>query len=171
MLNYIFGIAVRIIWKPLYYILFFNQLRAWMPRLKTSRIGKKIRFRPEFDVFGDGKVFIGNNVGLFDVFINCVCAEVHIDDNVFFGHHAMVITGNHDYMTFGLERQKSVSGKNIYIGEGAWIGSGAIILGGTRIGKNAVVAAGAVVNTDIPDNWIFGGVPAKPIKLIDTQKE
>jgi maltose O-acetyltransferase len=167
MLNYLFGLGVRIIWKPLYYILFFNQLRAWMPRLKATQIGKGVRFRPGFDVFGNGKVFIGNNVGLFDVFINCVCAEVHIGDNAFFGHRVMIITGNHDYATFGIDRQKNVSGKNIYIEEGAWIGSGAIILGGVRVGKNAVIAAGSIVVTDVPDNWIFGGVPAKAIKPIN----
>ena len=167
MINYIFyilGIGVRIIWKPLYYMLFFNQLRAWMPRLKATRIGKRVRFKPGFDVFGNGKIFIGDDVALFDVFINCIDAEVHIANQVFFGHRVMLLTGTHDYTKYGLERQKHISGKNIYIDEGAWVGSGSIILGGVRIGKNAVVAAGSVVTKDVPDNWIFGGVPAKAIK-------
>lgn len=164
--DYIFRLVTRIIWKPLYYMLLVNSLREWMLRLKITRAGKGITFRPEFDVFGDGKVFIGNNVHLFDLFINSVSAEVCIDDYAFFGHRVMLITGNHDYTKFGIERQDKVSGKDIHIGEGAWIGSGSIILGGVTIGKHAVVAAGSVVVKDVPEYWIAGGVPARDIKPI-----
>lgn len=154
------------VWKPLYYILLVNPLREWMLTLKVTQIGKGITFKPEFDVFGDGRVFIGNNVQLFDLFINSVNAEVHIDDNAFFGHRVMLITGNHDYTLLGLERQANVSGKDIHIGEGAWIGSGSIILGGVTVGRHAVIAAGSVVVKDIPEYWIAGGVPARNIKPI-----
>lgn len=141
-----------------------------MPRLKATRIGKKIRFKPQFDVYGKGKVFIGNNVGLFDVFINSGSGEVHIGDNTFFGHRVMLITGAHDYSSFGIERQRRMLIKNIHIGEGVWIGSGAIVLGGVSIGNNAVIAAGSIVVNDVPENWIYGGNPAKPIKLIGSNK-
>lgn len=50
-------------------------------------------------------------------------------------------------------------GKNIYI-------ANATILTGVTIGKNAVVAAGAVVTKDMPDNCLVGGVPARAIKEI-----
>lgn len=45
-----------------------------------------------------------------------------------------------------------------------WLGANVIILKGVKIGKNAVIAAGAVVNKDVPANEIWGGVPAKFIK-------
>lgn len=48
-----------------------------------------------------------------------------------------------------------------------WIGANATILPGVTIGENAVVAAGAVVTRDVPANTIVGGVPAKPIRLIE----
>jgi acetyltransferase-like isoleucine patch superfamily enzyme len=165
-LKYVFRVAIRAVWTPLYYILFTHSIREWMLKLKVTQIGKGITFRPEFDVFGDGGVSIGNNVQLFDLFINSVGAKVRIEDDVFFGHRVMLITGNHDYTLFGLERQTKVGGKDIHIGEGAWIGSGSIILGGVTVGKHAVIAAGSVVTRDIPDYWIAGGVPAKGIKPI-----
>lgn len=164
--SHFFCLLTRMIWRPFYYILLIHPFREWLLRFKVTQAGKGVTFRPEFDVFGDGRVYIGNNVQLFDLFINSVSAVVHIDDNVFFGHRVMLITGNHDYTVLGLERQARVSGKDIHIGEGAWIGSGAIILGGVTIGKHAVVAAGSVVTKDIPDYWIAGGVPAKAIKPI-----
>jgi len=49
---------------------------------------------------------------------------------------------------------------------GCWIGIGAVILPGVRVGLNAVVAANSVVNRDVPDYTIVGGIPAKFIKRI-----
>lgn len=55
---------------------------------------------------------------------------------------------------------------SITISDDSWIGTGAIVLPGVTIGKSCVVAAGAVVTRDIPDNSIVGGVPAKLIKQV-----
>jgi len=56
--------------------------------------------------------------------------------------------------------------KSVHIKTGAWIGYGAIILQGVTIGRNSVVAAGAVVTKDVPDYTVVGGIPAKTIKII-----
>lgn len=58
--------------------------------------------------------------------------------------------------------------KEIWIGDNVWVGAGGIILPGCRIGNNCVVAAGAVVCSDVPDNTMVAGVPAvvkKKIKI------
>ena len=55
----------------------------------------------------------------------------------------------------------------ITIGDGAWIGAGAIILPGVTIGKYAVVGAGSVVTKDIPDYTVAVGNPCKPLRKID----
>ncbi|MBR3504504.1 MAG: sugar O-acetyltransferase [Clostridia bacterium] len=55
----------------------------------------------------------------------------------------------------------------ITIGDGAWIGAGAIILPGINIGKYAVIGAGSVVTKDIPDYTIAVGNPCKPIRKIN----
>jgi len=49
---------------------------------------------------------------------------------------------------------------------GCWIGIGAVILPGAAVGRNAVVAANAVVRQDVPDYTIVGGVPAKILREI-----
>ena len=53
------------------------------------------------------------------------------------------------------------------IGNDVWIGGNVTILPGVTIGNNGVVAAGAVVTEDVPDNTLVGGVPAKVIKAIE----
>lgn len=58
----------------------------------------------------------------------------------------------------------------VHIKRNAWIGANATILPGVTIGENAGVAAGAVVNKDVPDNAIVGGIPARIIKTISRGK-
>lgn len=53
------------------------------------------------------------------------------------------------------------------VGEKVWIGGNVTILPGVTIGNNIVVAAGAVVTKDVPDNTLVGGVPAKKLKDIE----
>ena len=59
------------------------------------------------------------------------------------------------------------SGNDIIIGKGAWICSGAIVLGPCVVGEHAVVAAGAVVTKDVPPYSMVAGIPARFIKKVN----
>ena len=59
----------------------------------------------------------------------------------------------------------------VRIGNDVWIGGNVTILPGVTIGNNVVVAAGAVVTKDVPDNTLVGGVPARKIKDIENDVE
>jgi acetyltransferase-like isoleucine patch superfamily enzyme len=74
----------------------------------------------------------------------------------------MLLTGVHHVEVLGVDRQLAVpkSGRDIVVEEGAWVASGAIVLGPCRIGRDAVVAAGAVVTKDVPSRAIVAGNPA-----------
>jgi maltose O-acetyltransferase len=52
----------------------------------------------------------------------------------------------------------------VKIEDGVWIGAGSIILGGVTVGRKSVIAAGSVVNKNIPPSVIAAGVPCRPIK-------
>ncbi|HEY3881348.1 MAG TPA: acyltransferase [Trebonia sp.] len=52
----------------------------------------------------------------------------------------------------------------VSVGAGSWLGAGAIILPGTAIGRNVVVAAGSVVRGEIPDRSVVAGIPAKVVR-------
>lgn len=53
------------------------------------------------------------------------------------------------------------------LGDNVTVGAGANIIGPVHVGNNAVIGAGAVVVSDIPDNAVAVGVPAKVVKIID----
>ncbi len=63
------------------------------------------------------------------------------------------------------EKTEAISKGNIIVEDDVWIGNHVIILSGVRIGKGAIVAAGAVVSKDVPPYSIVGGVPAKVIRF------
>lgn len=131
-------------------------------------IGKEIDqsttiFVPFHTNFGK-HTWIGKNV-----FINHACSfldlgGITIEDNVLIGPRVNLVTENHPVDPL---QRKSLVLAAIHIKKNAWIGAGATILPGVTIGENSIVAAGAVVNKDVPDNCIVGGVPAKFIKTIE----
>ncbi len=68
---------------------------------------------------------------------------------------------------FGKKRP-DVENMYIEVGDNCYIGTGATILGPVKIGNNVTIAAGAVVLSDVPDNAVVGGVPAKVLKIKST---
>lgn len=81
-------------------------------------------------------------------------------DNVNFSSKACVYTMQHDYQSRDFV---GISGK-VTIGDRAWISCNTVILPGVNIGKNSVVAAGAVVTKDCKESGLYGGIPAKFLK-------
>ena len=119
-------------------------------------------FTPLYINYGK-HISIGKNV-----FINFDCTflalgGITIEDDVLIGPKVSLVTENHP---LDPEQRKGLIGEPIHIKKNAWIGANATILPGVTIGENAVVAAGAVVSKDVPDNTIVGGIPAKFIKNV-----
>lgn len=108
-------------------------------------------------------VSVGKNV-----YINHACSmlalgTITIEDDVLIGPKVNLITEGHPTDP---SRRKALEVKPVVIKKNAWLGAGVTILAGVTVGENSIVAAGAVVNKDVPDNSIVGGIPAKVIKKI-----
>jgi acetyltransferase-like isoleucine patch superfamily enzyme len=111
------------------------------------------------------RVFIAVGAVVNDALFNVSSGTIRVEVNAFFGHGVSLLTGVHDVHALGAARATKVpaAGRNIVIAEGAWVASNATVLGPCRIGRHAVVAAGAVVIDDVADFTIVGGIPARPI--------
>ncbi len=123
----------------------------------------------QYLIFGDeSRLEIAKTAIINNALFNLSSGKIIVEDHVFFGHNVTLLTGTHDYNKFDRERQISYpeSGRDIVIERGAWIASNAIILAPCRVGKHSVVAAGALINKDVPPFTVVAGVPAKVIKEI-----
>jgi serine acetyltransferase len=94
--------------------------------------------------------------------------SVTIGDDVFTGPYVYVTDQNHGYLDADVPigRQLPVNAP-VSIGAGSWLGAGAIVLPGARIGRNVVIAAGAVVRGEVPDHCVAAGVPARIVRRYD----
>ena len=98
---------------------------------------------------------------------NCVVLDVcpvRIGDFTLFGPGVQILTPVHP-MNAELRRREEY-GKPIDIGYDVWVGGGALILPGVRIGTRAVIGAGSVVTRDIPDGVFAAGNPCRVIREI-----
>lgn len=93
------------------------------------------------------------------------CAKVKFGDNVFIAPNCGFYTAEHP-LDAETRNKGSEYAKPIIIGNNVWIGGGVQILSGVTVGNNSVVAAGAVVTKNVPDNSVVAGVPAKVIKFL-----
>lgn len=85
--------------------------------------------------------------------------------------NVFVTVNNHNFSDISIPvSMQGENEKSVHIKTGAWIGYGAIILRGVTIGRNSVVAAGAVITKDVPNYTVVGGIPAKVIKRIKDEE-
>lgn len=112
-------------------------------------------------------IVIGKNSGLgYDCLVMTGGARLTIGDNVTMGSRVLIACNSHSFCVENGEWQEKKWAKPIIIHDNCFIASGAIILGGVEIGKNSIIAAGAVVNKDIAPGSMVGGVPARVIKKL-----
>lgn len=129
-----------------------SRIRVWVLRAFGAKIGRGVIFRPRTRVRFPWKLEIGSD---------CWIGEgvwIHNQDRVTVGHDVaisqdtFISTGSHS-----LRRDMALVTKPIEIEPGAWITARCVVLGGTRIGRSAVISPGTVVRGVVPANVVFHG--------------
>jgi acetyltransferase-like isoleucine patch superfamily enzyme len=126
-------------------------------------IGKGCSINGIYDLsFGDN-VYIGKNV--------TIEVEGEIGSGVLIANNVGIV-GKRDHNVFnnntpaffaeGVRENRSLSYKTV-VEDGCWIGFGAVVMSGVRVGKNSIVAAGSVVTRDVLPDSVVGGNPARVI--------
>ncbi|WP_151208734.1 maltose acetyltransferase domain-containing protein [Paenibacillus yonginensis] len=143
-----------------------HELRESLLKQLLGRTGQRVGMEPNIRFDYGYNIYVGENFfANFDCTILDVC-EVHIGDNCMFGPGVHIYTATHPIDPY--ERIKGPElGKPVKLGDNVWVGGRAVINPGVTIGSNVVIASGAVVTKDVPDNVIVGGNPAKVIRTIE----
>lgn len=114
----------------------------------------------------------GKNISLGrKVFFNFNCvildpAPVRIGDNVLFGPAVQIYTATHP-VDPGQRRSRLEFARPVEIGSDVWVGGGAILCPGVRVGAGSVIGAGSVVTRDIPERTFAAGNPCRVIRQLD----
>ena len=140
-----------------------DEIRSIFARLIGKEVDDCFGLFPPFYTDCGKNISVGKRV-----FINSGCCfqdqgGIEIGDDVLIGQQVVIATLNHD---LNPDRRGNMIPKSVKIGNKVWIGAHATILPGVTIGDNSVIAAGAVVTKDVPQNVVVAGVPAKIIKKI-----
>lgn len=140
-----------------------EEVRSLLSRLFGKTVDESFRVFPPFYTDFGKNITVGKNV-----FINACChfqdhGGVSLGDGCQIGHNVVFATLNHGLAP---EDRQTTYPAPITLGKNVWVGSNSTILQGVTIGDNAVIAAGAVVTKDVPENTIVGGVPARIIRKI-----
>lgn len=132
-------------------------------------VGERDRFRQMVTLraLNGGTIMLGS-----DCFCNsnvCITAmsAIQIGNGTKIANNVVIIDHDHDYH----HNNTGYVSAPIQIGDHVWIGANAVILKGVTIGAHAVIAAGSVVNHDVPPYCVVAGVPARLIKEFHEENE
>ena len=124
--------------------------------------GDSVWMQPPFYCDYGANIHLGTRVFFnFNCVVLDVC-QVRVGDYTLFGPGVQILTPLHP-LDHEL-RRKQEFGKPIEIGSDVWVGGGALILAGVRIGSRAVIGAGSVVTRDVPAGAFAAGNPCRVIR-------
>lgn len=155
----------------------YNALSSLMPptrlfackrallRWAGAKVGNNVRIVSSARFWLTGPLEIGDNTWIgHEVLIVGGDSAVRIGKDVDIAPRVTLVTGGHQ--PFGLPGKAAGQGFSspIMIGDGAWIGASATLLGGVNAGARSLIAAGALVRTEVGLGQIVGGIPARQLR-------
>jgi acetyltransferase-like isoleucine patch superfamily enzyme len=170
MIKLIWGIRA-LLYKPFFGRFLFPSYMGkpiFLKRTKNIFIGKRVRIFPNIRLethTEKGRILIGNNVAIAQNVHITSASNLIIGDNSTILANVFITNIDHDYKEIDkhILNQKMIVSETI-IGSNCFIGYGVAIQAGTKLGKQCVVGASAVVRGMFPDYCVIVGAPAKIVK-------
>lgn len=145
------------------YSLNYSVIKMFLTKHKFRSFGKRSLIESSAIVYNKSEIDIGDDTNIGN-FVNIWAkGGLYIGSRVLIASHVSITTLSHDYTSSNMRFSKVIS-KSIVIEDDVWIGTHAVILPGVKIGKGAVVGAGAIVTKDVPAMAIVIGNPANIVK-------
>lgn len=147
----------------------------YLLRLKGITIGDKVRIFPgnRMETYNNGEIIIKDNCSIGQNFhVTSVNGKLIIGENTTISGNVFITNIDHEYKKIGTHILKQpFDYKETVIGDNCFIGYGAAIQAGTKLGKQCIVGTNAVVRGEFPDYSVIVGVPAKVVKRYDKEKQ
>lgn len=141
-------------------------LKRGLLRWAGARVGAGVRVCSSVRVLGAGALEIGEDTWLGHECMLVTSCSIKIGARVDIAPRVYIGTGTHELDPGGPRSAGNGLSQPVVIGDGVWLGVACGILPGVTVGEKAVVAAGAVVTTDVPPRIVVGGVPAREIRKL-----
>ncbi len=137
-----------------------SSIKIYLLKSFGATIGKNVVVKQSVNIKYPWKLVIGDNTWIGEqVWIDNL-AKISIGNNVCLSQGAMLLTGNHDF----LKKTFDLVVKEIYIEDGVWIGSRAVVCPGVRCMTHAVLSVMSLANKNLEPYTIYQGNPAVPVR-------
>jgi putative colanic acid biosynthesis acetyltransferase WcaF len=159
------GLIVQLAWYVVSAFIFesklfpVSSLKRSLLRLFGARIGAGVVIKPDVRIKFPWRLSIGDHTWIGESAWLDNLAAMEIGSNACISQGVYLCTGSHDAYS---ERFELMT-KPIVVEDGAWLAAKSVVLPGVTIGRNAIVAAGAVVTASVAADSRVGGVPARTI--------
>lgn len=157
---------VELTWYAVKMVFFLSAIpwpakwRGMLLRMFGAKIGKGVYIKPRVNIHFPWKLSVGDWSWIGEEAFILNFEPVTIGAHVCISQRAFLCCGNHDF------RDPAMSYRNapIEIEDGAWVGAQVFVGPGLTVGREAVVTAGSIVRSDMPESMICSGNPCEPVK-------
>jgi acetyltransferase-like isoleucine patch superfamily enzyme len=165
--KYLFKLFTNSIVRVLYPLRPFCRLKVYLLRKLGASIGLNCFIHQNVFIAGHDSLCIGSSCVLSRGATIVASGGLTIGDNVLVGYDSKILTRNHKIPQDWSApiRWAGHINKPVVIEDDCWLGSNVVVLPGVTIRKGCVIAAGGVVTRDTEEYGIYGGIPAKLIKI------
>ncbi len=131
----------------------------------SVRIGRNVTIYPGVYFWGDGDILIGDNcsIGKDTLMFASKNGGIHIGDNVLIAAHCSFWDSDHGVRRGDLIAAQPLESALLVIEDDVWVSANCTVIKGACIREGAVIGAGAVVNSEVPEYSIAVGVPARVV--------
>jgi acetyltransferase-like isoleucine patch superfamily enzyme len=148
----------------------WRRARMLIMRSLFADYGRRFFFDPDGS-YSFKNISVGDDVSLgYRPILMAAESKIHIGSHVMFGPEVVIVAGNHNTSEIGrfmsdVKNKRPEDDLDVVIEDDVWIGARAVILRGVKVGRGAIIAAGAVVTKSVPQYSIVAGNPAKLVKF------